>query len=551
MAKDLIFGDEARKKLIKGVQALARTVKLTIGPKGRNVILEKKYGSPLITNDGVTIAKEIELKDAYENMGAQMVKEVASKTNDIAGDGTTTATILAEEMIMEGYQNTNAGASQMSIKRGMDKAVQIIEKELEEMAIDVGNSKETIKQVATISAQDETLGTLIADVMEMVGTDGVVMVEESQTMNMEKEVVKGMQFDNGYISAYMVTDTQRMEATYENVHILITDKKISSLKELIPVVEKLAGAGKKELVIIAEDLDGEALATLILNKIRGIFNVLAVKAPAYGDRRKEMLKDIAILTGGKVITEELGLKLENVELSDLGMARKVVADKDKTTIVEGEKNKADVEARIRELKMLIENTKSEFDSDKLKERLAKLAGGVGVIKVGAATETELKEKKIRIEDAVNATKAAIAEGIVPGGGVALLQASKKLAKLADKSTDEGMGMHIVLMAMKAPLSNIAINAGLQADTIVEKVLAAKDGYGYDFSKIVNLDNMVDMVKEGIIDPKMVTRSALQNASSIAGIFLTTEAAVSEIPEEKTSEMPMGGGMGMGGMGGMM
>lgn len=556
MAKDIQFGDQARKKMIEGVIKLANAVKLTVGPKGRNVILEKKYGAPLITNDGVTIAKEIELADAYENMGAQMVKEVATKTNDMAGDGTTTATILAEAMILDGFKYVSAGADSYALKRGIDQAVERAVEILEEMTTEIGDSKDKIMQVATISAQDSRVGELIADVLEMVGHDGVITVEESQTTGLGKEVVKGMQFDQGYLSPYMVTDTQRMEAVYEDVAILITDKKISSLHELVPLIEKVAAAGRKELVIIAEDMEGEALATLILNKIQGRFNVLAVKAPAYGDRRKEMLKDIAALTGGKVITEELGLKLDKVEYEDLGRAAKVVADKDKTTIIEGKGNKQDVEARIAEIKVLMDKTSSEFDKEKLAERLAKLAGGVGVIRVGAATEVELKEKKLRIEDAVSATKAAVAEGIVPGGGVALVQASKALAQMKLENSDEQLGLEIVWRALLAPMINMAMNAGLKYDVVVHLVSNAKPGVGFDFSKVTKKmimgegleEIMVDMVKEGIIDPKMVARAALQNAASIAGIFLTTEAAVTDVPE-KDKQMPMGGGMG--GMGGMM
>lgn len=547
MAKQILFGDEARQKIISGVNKLAHAVRITLGPKGRNVILDKKYGSPLITNDGVTIAKEIDLKDAFENMGAQLVKEVATKTNDVAGDGTTTATVLAAAIIAEGLRNVTAGANPVQLKHGIDRAVARICEELEKMKIDIGDSKEMIAQVATISAQDADVGKLIADILEMVGHDGVVTVEEAQTMGIEKEVVKGMQFDNGYISAYMVTDPARMEAIYEDAYILITDRKLTSIQELLPIIEKVAQAGKKELVIIAEDVEGEALATFVLNKLRGIFNVLAVKAPAYGDRRKEMLKDIAALTGGRLITEEVGLKLETVELADLGQARKVIADKDKTIIVEGKGHKKDVEARVAEIKVLMEKSTSEFDKEKLIERMAKMAGGVGVIKVGAATETELKEKKHRIEDAVSATKAAVQEGIVPGGGVALLQAAHVLDKMTGDA-DELTGIQIVKRALSAPLYQIAVNAGKEGAVIVQKVLEAKPGIGYDAAK----DEYVDMVKAGIIDPKMVTRSALQNASSIAGIFLTTECAVTDLPEEKAEGGAMGGmgGAGMGGMGGM-
>lgn len=556
MAKQIIFGDDARLKIIAGVTKLSNAVKVTLGPKGRNVILQKKYGAPLITNDGVTIAKEIELKDPYEDMGAQLVKEVATKTNDVAGDGTTTATLLAEAMILEGFRMITAGNDPMLIKKGMDLAVEEVCKELELMKIDIGDSKEKIKQVATISAQDSQVGELIADVMEMVGHDGVITVEESQTMGLEKEVVKGMQFENGYISPYMVTDPARMEAIYEDVKILITDKKVSSIQELLPLIEKLAGAGKKELVIIGEDIEGEALGTFILNKIRGIFHVLAVKAPAYGDRRKEMLKDIAALTGGKVISDEMGLKLATAELSDLGEARKVVSDKDKTTIIEGKGKKVEVEARISEIKVLMSKSTSDFDKEKLAERLAKLAGGVGVIRVGAATEVELKEKKLRIEDAVSATKAAVVEGIVPGGGVALAQAAKRLAAMINgkmKNDDLVPGVKIVMNALYQPLMWIAKNAGVSHDVVINEISDADPGMGYDFSKEINLKKMVKMVEAGIIDPKMVTRSALQNASSIAAIFLTTEAAVVDLPEEKSGGVgghggPMGG---MGGMEGMM
>jgi chaperonin GroEL len=545
MAKQILFGDAARQKIIAGVNQLAQIVRLTLGPKGRNVILDKKYGAPVITNDGVTIAKEIDLKDPYENMGAQLVKEVATKTNDVAGDGTTTATVLAAAIIAAGLRNVTAGANPVQLKRGIDKAVHKVCEELDKVSVKIGDSKEKIAQVATISAQDSEVGKLIAEVLDVVGHDGVITVEESQTMGLDKEVVKGMQFDNGYISPYMVTDPARMEAVYEDVKILITDKKLSSIQELLPIIEKIAQAGKKELVIIAEDIEGEALATFVLNKLRGIFNVLAVKAPAYGDRRKEMLKDIAALTGGKLITEELGLKIEKAELADLGEARKVIADKDKTIIVEGKGSKKDVEARTAEIKVLMEKTTSDFDKEKLLERLAKLAGGVGVIKVGAATETELKEKKHRIEDAVSATKAAVQEGIVPGGGVALLQASKALGELKGDS-DEMTGMHIVKLALSAPLYQIAENAGKDGAVIIHKVLELKPGWGYDAAK----DDYVDMVKAGIIDPKMVTRSALQNAASIAGTFLTTEGAVTDIPEEKPEAPAMPGG-GMGGMGGML
>ncbi|MCX6735150.1 MAG: chaperonin GroEL [Candidatus Peregrinibacteria bacterium] len=543
MAKQMIFGDEARQKLLAGVEKLARAVKITLGPKGRNVVLDKKYGGPLITNDGVTIAKEVELPDPYENMGAQMVKEVATKTNDIAGDGTTTATLLAEAIIKEGLRNLTAGANPMQLKIGIEKAVKKVKEALEEMAVKVGDSKEMIAQVASISAQNEEVGNLIADIMEMVGTDGVIKVEESQTMGLEKEVVEGMQFDNGYISPYFITDAARMEAVYEDAKILITDKKISSVQELLPILEKVAQSGRKELVIIAEDLDGEALATLVLNKLRGVFNVLAVKAPGFGDRRKDMLKDLAILTGATVITEEIGLKLENAELDMLGDARRVVADKDSTTIIDGKGNKKDIKNRVEELKAMVERSDSEFDKEKLKERLAKLGGGVGVLRVGAATELELKERKLRIEDALNATRAAVEEGIVSGGGVALLLCIKALEHVKTDDADEATGVKIIKSVLSAPLMQIAKNAGKDGAVVVDKVLNAKDGVGYDAAK----DEYVDMIKAGIIDPKMVVRSAIENASSVAAIFLTMESAMCDIPEEKKEG---GGGHGHGGMHGM-
>lgn len=539
MAKQMIFGDEARQKLLAGVEKLARAVKITLGPKGRNVVLDKKYGGPLITNDGVTIAKEVDLPDPYENMGAQMVKEVATKTNDVAGDGTTTATLLAEAIIKEGLRNLTAGANPMQLKVGIEKAVKKVKEALEEMAVNVGDSKEMIAQVASISAQNEEVGALIADIMEMVGTDGVIKVEESQTMGLDKEVVEGMQFDNGYISPYFITDAARMEAVYEDAKILITDKKISSVQELLPILEKVAQSGRKELVIIAEDLDGEALATLVLNKLRGVFNVLAVKAPGFGDRRKDMLKDLAILTGGTVITEEIGLKLENAELDQLGDARRVVADKDNTTIIDGKGDKKAIKHRVEELKNMVEKSDSEFDKEKLKERLAKLGGGVGVLRVGAATELELKERKLRIEDALNATRAAVEEGIVSGGGVALLMCLKALEHVKTESADEATGVKIIKSVLSAPLMQIAKNAGKDGAVVVDKVLNAKEGVGYDAAK----DEYVDMIKAGIIDPKMVVRSAIENAASVAAIFLTMESAMCDIPEEKKEG---GGGHGHGG-----
>jgi len=546
MAKQVQFGDDARQKLLEGVQKLAAAVKVTLGPKGRNVVLDKKYGAPLVTNDGVTIAKEMEFQDPFENMGAQMVKEVSTKTNDIAGDGTTTATLLAEAIIKEGLRNLTAGANPMHLKNGIKKAADKVADALAEMAEQIGDSKEKIAQVATISAQDPEVGKLIADVMEMVGSDGVITVEESQTMGLEKEVVKGMQFDNGYISPYFVTDPQKMEAEYDDVKILITDKKISSVQDILPILEKVAQTGKKELVIIAEDIDGEALATLVLNKLRGVFNILAVKAPAFGDRRKEMLKDIAILTGGTVISEEVGLKLENTELSDLGEARRVVSDKDSTTIVEGKGDKVAVEARMEEIRVHIGNSTSDFDKEKLAERLAKLGGGVGVIKVGAATEVELKEKKLRIEDALNATRAAVEEGIVPGGGVALLMAMKALEGMKGSDDDEHTGIKIVMNVLSAPLMQIASNAGKDGAVVVDKVLSSKQGEGYDAEK----DEYVDMVAAGIIDPKKVVRSAIQYAASVAATMLTMEVAVTDIPEEKKDEPAGAPGGGMPGMMGM-
>lgn len=543
MAKQIKYSDDARQKLLDGVRKLADAVRITMGPKGRNVALDKKYGAPTITNDGVTIAKEIELEDVYENMGVQLVKEVATKTNDVAGDGTTTATVLAYALIAEGVRNLTAGANPMVLKSGIQKAVKKVVKKLEESAKQI-STKEEIAQVATISAQDPEVGELIAEIMETVGHEGVITVEESQTFGLDKEVVEGMQFDNGYISPYMITDTSSMKAVYEDVKILITDKKVSSVQELLPILEQVAQSGKKEMVIIAEDIEGEALATLVVNKLRGTFSVLAVKAPAFGDRRKEILKDIAALTGGKMISEEIGLTLENATLGDLGEARKVISDKDNTTIVDGKGAKADIEARVNEIKVALDNTKSDFDKEKLAERLAKLTGGVGIIKVGAATEVELKEKKHRIEDALSATKAAVEEGIVAGGGVALLQAATVLDG-ASGDTDEVTGMHIVRKALESPVWQIAQNAGKKGDVIVDQVRNAKLGHGYDAAK----DEMVDMVKAGIVDPKKVTRSALENAASLAAIFLTMEGAVTDIPQPEGCCKSGGadGGMGMQGM----
>lgn len=538
MAKQIIFSDEARQKLLTGVKKLSDAVRVTMGPKGQNVVLDKKYGAPVITNDGVTIAKEIELEEPFENMGAQLVKEAATKTNDVAGDGTTTATVLAYAMIAEGLRNVAAGANPMVMKRGIEKAVELVTKELEKIAKKI-TTREERAQVATISAQDEEVGNLIAEAMDRVGPNGVITVEESQTLGMEIEHVEGMQFDNGYISPYMVTDPARMEATWEDPKILITDRKITSVQDVLPLLEKLAQSGQKNLVIIAEDIEGEALATFVLNKLRGTFMVLAVKAPAFGDRRKEMLKDIAALTGGKMISDELGLKLENTKLEDLGEARKVVATKDTCTIIEGKGKKKDIDARVQEINVFLDNTTSEFDREKLVERRAKLSGGVAIIKVGAATEVELKEKKHRIEDAVQATKAAVEEGIVPGGGVALLQAAKVLEGYAGES-DEVTGAHLVRRALEMPAWQIAENAGQKGDVVVAEIVKAKPGFGFDAAKLM----WTDMVKAGIIDPKKVTRIALQSASSSAMMFLTTKAAVTDLPEKEKA----GGAHGAPGMG---
>lgn len=531
MAKDVKFRDDARQKLMRGVTQLADAVRITMGPKGRNVALDKQYGSPVITNDGVTIAKEIELKEPTENMGCQLVKEVATKTNDVAGDGTTTATVLAHAILVEGVKNVTAGANPMHIRLGIEKGVNAIVEELDKIKKDI-STRDEIAQVATISAQDPEIGNLIADVMDKVGKDGVITVEESQTFGLDSEIVEGMQFDNGFISPYMVTDPSRMEAVYENVSILITDKKVSNVQEVLPLLEKLAQTGKKDLVIIAEDVDGDALATFVVNKLRGTFNILAVKAPAFGDRRKEMLKDIAALTGGKVVSEEIGMSLDTVDLGDLGEARKIVADKDKTIIIEGKGDQAAIEARIAEIKATLERTTSDFDKDKLAERLAKLSGGVGVLKVGAATETELKEKKHRIEDALAATKAAVEEGIVSGGGVALLQSAEVLDKI-EADGDILTGVKILQKALESPIWQIAENAGKKGDVIVNEVRKAAKGTGYD----AETGEMVDMIKAGIVDPKKVTRSALQNAASVAALFLTTEAAILERPDPKKDMAP--------------
>jgi len=540
MAKEIRFSEDARRAMLRGVDALADAVKVTLGPKGRNVVLEKKFGSPLITNDGVTIAKEIELEDPFENMGAQLVKEVATKTNDVAGDGTTTATVLAQAMIREGLKNVTAGANPMVIRKGIDKAVRKAVEEIQAIAKPI-ESKEAIAQVAAISAADDEIGKLIAEAMEKVGKDGVITVEESKGFQTELDVVEGMQFDRGYVSPYMITDTEKMEAVLENPFILITDKKISTIQEVLPVLEKVVQQGRS-LLIIAEDLEGEALATLVVNKLRGTFTAVAVKAPGFGDRRKAMLEDIAILTGGQVISEELGYDLKTASIQQLGTAAKVVVTKENTTIVEGAGDKANIDARIAQIRSAIETTTSEFDKEKLQERLAKLAGGVAVIKVGAATETELKEKKLRIEDALNATRAAVEEGIVAGGGTALVSIYNSVASV-DAEGDEATGVRIVLRALEEPVRQIAANAGLEGSVIVEQLKKAEPGIGFNAAS----EQWVNMIEAGIVDPAKVTRSALQNAASVAAMFLTTEAVIADKPEKQQAPaMP-----DMGGMGGMM
>ncbi|MBU0649260.1 chaperonin GroEL [Patescibacteria group bacterium] len=541
MAKQIFFDEQARQALKRGVDKLANAVKVTLGPKGRNVVLDRGFGSPSITKDGVTVAKEIELEDKFENIGAELVKEVASKTNDVAGDGTTTATVLAQAIIAEGLKNVTAGTNPLGIRRGIEKGVAAIVRELKEK-ISKPISGDEIANVAAISANDAEIGKTIAKAMSEVGENGVITVEESQSFGVEIEVVQGMRFDKGYVSPYMITNAERMEAEYSDAHILITDKKISSVQDLLPVLEKVAQTGKKEMVIIADEVDGEAMATLVVNKLRGSFNTLAVKAPGFGDRRKEMLEDIAALTGGKVISEEVGLKLENVALEDLGQARKVTSTKDHTTIVEGRGDQGKIKARVESIKKMLQTSESEFDKEKLEERLAKLAGGVGVIKVGAATETEMKEKKQRIEDAVSATKSAVEEGIVPGGGVALFRASSALDGL-EVDDDEQVGVNILKRALEEPVRLIAENAGVDGSVVVENIKKGDLNFGFNAAT----GNYEDMVVSGIIDPTKVTRSALQNAASIAGMLLTTEVAVTDIPEKKDESVPGGmpGGMGMG------
>src|SRR5215471_941596 len=545
LAKRLLFDEQARHSLKKGMDTLADVVKVTLGPKGRNVVLDKKFGAPTITNDGVTIARDVDLPDPFENMGAQLLKEVATKTNDVAGDGTTTATVLAQAIITEGLKNLAAGANPMILRRGLEQGVEAVVDEIKSMSKQV-ETQEEIAQVASISAADPEIGALIAEVMDKVGKDGVITVEEGRGLAMEKEYTEGMQFDRGYISAYMATNMDRMEAELSNPDILITDKKISAIADILPILERILQTGRKELVIIGEDVDGEALATLVVNKLRGTFNVLAVKAPGFGDRREAMLEDIAVLTGGKVITEKAGLKLENATLRDLGRARTVSATKDATTIVEGAGKQEAIDARVRQLRAQIEETTSDYDREKLQERLAKLAGGVGVIKVGAASEVELKEKKHRVEDALSATRAAIEEGIVAGGGAVLVHAIPALDSVKVVPGDEQTGVNILRRALEEPLRQIAENAGRDGAVTVNDVRTKARGYGFD---VLNSE-YVDMFKAGIIDPVKVTRSALQNAASIAGMFLTTDTLITDVEEEGVGAMPGGMG-GMGGMDGMM
>lgn len=546
MAKELHYGEDARRKLQAGVDKLADTVKITLGPKGRNVLLDKKFGSPLITNDGVTIAKEIELEDAVENMGAQLVKEVATKTNDVAGDGTTTATLLAQSIIREGFKNVAAGANPMILKKGIQGAVDVAVEEIKKLSKEV-DSKDSIAQVASVSAGDEEIGKLIAEAMEKVGKDGVITVEEAKSMGTTLDVVEGMQFDRGYLSAYMVTDTEKMEAVLENPYILLTDKKISNIQELLPILEQVVQQGRK-LMIICEDLEGEALATIVVNKLKGTFDCVAVKAPGFGDRRKAMMEDIAILTGGTVISEEVGYDIKEATLDMLGTAATVKVDKENTVIVDGAGDAKEIDARVAQLKAQIEETTSDFDKEKTQERLAKLSGGVAVIKVGAATETELKERKLRIEDALNATKAAVEEGIVSGGGVALANAIPAVAKyVKDLAGDEKTGAAIIKRALEEPVRQIAENAGFEGSVVVAKIISSEAGIGFNAAN----EEYMDMIDAGIVDPAKVTRSALQNAASASALLLTTEAGVTDAPaEEGAAAMPPMGGMG-GGMPGMM
>ncbi len=547
MAKRLQFNDEARHSLKKGIDSLAEAVKVTLGPKGRNVVLDKKFGAPTITNDGVTIARDIDLPDPFENMGAQLLKEVATKTNDVAGDGTTTATVLAQAIVTEGLRNLAAGANPMILRRGLEAGVEAVMEEIKSMSKPV-ETREQIAQVASISAADSEIGDLIAEVMEKVGKDGVITVEEGRGIEMEKEYTEGMQFDRGFISPYMATNQENTETELSNPYILITDKKISAVADILPILERVLQAGNKNFVIIAEDVDGEALATLVVNKLRGAFNVLAVKAPGFGDRREAMLEDIAVLTGATVITEKKGLKLENAALQDLGQARTVSANKDNTTIVEGAGSEQDIQGRVRQIRALINETTSDYDREKLQERLAKLAGGVGVIKVGAATEVEMKEKKHRVEDALSATRAAIEEGIVPGGGAVLVAAIPALDKVQVAPGEEATGVNILRRALEEPLRQIAMNAGRDGAVVVAQVRNSSQGTGFDVLK----GDYVDMFQAGIVDPAKVTRSALQNAASIAGMVLTTDTLITDSPEEANAAPAMPAGMGgMGGMGGMM
>ena len=547
MAKQILFSEEGRKRIQKGVDILTDSVKVTLGPKGRNVVIEKSYGSPTITKDGVTVAKEIELEDKFENLGAEIIKEVASRTNDVAGDGTTTATILAQAIVKEGFKQLSAGFNPLGIKRGIDKATEVAVEALKKISSPVSGT-DSIAQVATISAQDAEIGQMIAEVVERAGKDGVVTVEDSQTFGLSKEVVEGMQFDRGYVSPYMITNTERMEAEFKNPLILITDRKISSINDILALLEKLASAGRKELVIIAEDVDGEALATLVVNKIRGSFNALAVKAPGFGDGRKETLEDIAVLTGGEVISEEKGLKLDSVEINMLGEASKVISTKEDTTIIGGAGAKADIQKRVKQLRAQIAESTSDFDKEKLQERLSKLSGGVAVIKVGAASEVEQKEKKQRIEDALAATRSAVEEGIVPGGGVALIRVLDSVSAVVDKFkasglSDEEKGAIILQSSLTSPLWHIAENAGVEGSVVVEKVKGLKDGHGYNAAK----DKYEDLRKAGVIDPVKVTRSALQNAASAAGMLLTTEVVITDLPEKEApsaAPAPGMGGMGM-------
>jgi chaperonin GroEL len=545
MAKQIEFNIDARNKLKSGLDQLANAVKVTLGPRGRNVILDKKFGSPTVTNDGVTIAKEIELADAYENMGAQLVKEVATKTNDVAGDGTTTATLFGQAIVNEGLKNVTAGVNPMYLKKGIAKAVDVVVKAIADMSEEV-KTREDTANVASISANnDSEIGEQIAEAMERVGRDGVITVEEAKSLDSYLDVVEGMQFDRGYLSPYFVTDPERMEAVHENALILIHDKKISNMKDLLPVLEKVAQTGQP-LIIIAEDVDGEALATLVVNKLRGTLNVCAIKAPGFGDRRKAMLEDIAILTGATVVAEETGRKLESADMNDLGRAKRITIDKENTTIVEGAGNSEAVDARVNQIKKQIEDTTSDYDREKLQERSAKLAGGVAVINVGAATETELKEKKMRVEDALNATRAAVDEGIVPGGGVVFIRVIDALDKLTDLSEEEQVGVNIIRKALEAPLRQIAENAGVEGSVVVERVRGEKGAFGYNAATGV----YEDLLKVGVVDPAKVSRSALQNAASIASLILTTEAIVADLPEENAAAAPAMPGGGMGGMGGM-